>query len=157
FNVDTPYYLSQVHALARTEIYPPFSLNTLGFVIDYHYGVQLSAALLTRFSALPAHKTLLWIVVPMFLLGKLAVVWRLANIAARNGVPHWLAVLCLLFIVGDLGVRSYFELLPRLFTEPMMAIRQFGRTIFEIEHFDTGFPMASGLAGSFVAYLTFLL
>ena len=99
FDVDTPYYLSQVHALARSEGYPPFSLNTLGAVREYHYGAQLSAALLTRFGGLPAHKALFWVVMPVFLLGQLAVVWRLASIAARNGLPHCLAVLCLLFIV----------------------------------------------------------
>ena len=157
FDVDTPYYLSQVHALARSESYPPFSLNTLGVVKGYHYGVQLSAALLTRFGGLPAHKALFWVVMPMFLVGKLAVVWRLASIAARNGVPHCLAVLCLLFMVAYPVGGIYFNVLPLLFVEPMMALRHFGDVIFEVGHFDTGFPMASTLAGSFIAYLTALL
>ena len=157
FNVDSPYYLSQVHALARSESYPPFSLNTLGVVKEYHYGAQLSAALLTRFGGLAAHKALFWVVVPMFLLGKLAVVWRLASITARSGVPHCLAVLCLLFMVAYPVGRIYFEVLPLLFVEPMMALRQFGQVIFAVERFDTGFPMASTLVGSFIAYLTALL
>jgi hypothetical protein len=153
FNIDTPYYLGHVHALARAESFPPASLNTLGVVPRYHYGVQLGAALFTRLGGIPAHKALFLVVTPLLLIGKLAVVWRLATLAGNRGVPRWLSVLCLLFFLGYPVAELCGKVLPHLFSETDKAFGDTAGILNTIERFDTGFPMLSSLAASFLVYV----
>ena len=144
FNVDAAYYLTQTHALVQADSYPPLSLNTAGMARSYHYAVQLEGALFARLAGVPAHKALFWIASPLIVVGKIAVVWRIADIAARRGVPHWLSVLCLVFVV---------EYPTYLLFQPGVTLAK----ILRVENLATGLLMLSSLAGCFLTYLVALL
>jgi hypothetical protein len=144
FNVDAAYYLTQTHALAQADSYPPLSLNAAGVARPYHYAVQLDGALFARLAGVPAHKALFWIVIPLLVVGKIAVVWRIANLAATRGVPHWLSVLCLVFVVE---YPAYL-----LFRQGVTVAK-----ILRVENLATGLLMLSALAGCFLTYLIALL
>lgn len=153
FNNDSAFYLGHVQALARFDAFPPPSLNVVGVVQPYHYGIQLTAALFSRWANVAPHVALFWIVTPLFLSAKLAVVWRLGTLAASRGVPHWLAVLVLLFFVE---YPTYAVDIPRFFHEPLAAWQRVIEVVLSPERFDTGFPLLSTLAGSFLVFLTAL-
>ena len=98
FNVDTPYSLEKVHAMARTSIYPPESLSNLGGRPIYHLGIQAMAALLVRITGIAPHQALFLIVLPVLTLGSVAA----AGIAAQGlgaSVPRAVAVPLLLTAV----------------------------------------------------------
>jgi hypothetical protein len=156
FNVDTAYYVTHVQSLAHFGAFPPPSLNVQGFTQLYHYGAQLSAALFARFADVPAHTALFWIAIPVFLLGKVAAIWRLATLAARRGIPRWLCVLCLLFFI-EYPLESIHEKIPYLLSEPVKQGRDILEKFLVVQRFGTGFPMASNVAGWFLIYLIGLL
>lgn len=55
FNVDSPFHLSQVIALSRSEDYPPASLLNLGVSYYSHYGTQLFASNLAGWTGVSLH------------------------------------------------------------------------------------------------------
>jgi hypothetical protein len=71
FNVDTPYFLEKVHALVRSDTYPPPSLSVLDGRLAYHFGIQGLAAFISRISGLAAHHALFLVVVPVLVAGVL--------------------------------------------------------------------------------------
>ena len=156
FNVDTPYYLGHVHALMQSDVYPPTSLSVLGVTKPYHYGVQLSAALFARVGGLPAHTALFWVVTPIFLIGKLAVVWRIATLGARRGMPLWLGLACLLFLVPYPVLGLYQKFAGPFLTQPLDVIGNLPGFLIEVQQLDTGYPILSDVAGSFLTYLVLL-
>jgi hypothetical protein len=101
FNVDTPYSLEKVHALAKASIYLPPSLSNLGGRPVYHLGIQGMAALVARVSGLPPHHALFLLVLPLLAIGIVA-----AALVAAEGlapaVPLALAVPLLVTSVPSL-------------------------------------------------------
>lgn len=107
YNIDTAHTLEKVHALVRTDSYPPPSLSNVGIHRSYHYGSQAMAAFLSRSSGLPPHQSLFMVVLPLLTLGLLAS----ANAAARYLcpiVPRSVAVPLLLVSTPSLS-RSFWH------------------------------------------------
>lgn len=99
FNADTGLYLTHVHELLADEGYPPASLFNVGEHFRYHYGTQNTAAVLARLSGAAPHRVLFLVIGPLLVLGCAAAAWRIAERAARSGVPHALVMLIALFFV----------------------------------------------------------
>ena len=142
FNIDTPYYLSQAHALTRFDQYPPPSLNNLGYVVPYHYGVQAAAAFISRLTTAAVHKSLFWIVVPLLVIAKLGVAWRIGSLAFERGVPLVLSLLALLFIVDY----------PLYWIQHLGSVSTARPSLFTLETFGTGLQILSTIASSFILF-----
>jgi hypothetical protein len=128
FNVDTAYFLEKVHALVRTDVYPPESLGVLGGRRAYHFGIHGLAALVARASGLPAHQALFGIVLPLLASALLAAaVWAARTLAPA--LPRWLSVPMLLLPVPTLWYRfsdaigsALVEVLPSRSLAPLAAL-----------------------------------
>ena len=104
FNVDTAYFLEKVHALVRSDTYPPESLGVLGGRRAYHFGIHALAALVARSSGLPPHQALFGVVLPLLAVAVLAgAVWAARCLAPA--LPRWLTVPMLLLPVPTLWYR----------------------------------------------------
>jgi hypothetical protein len=82
YNVDTAYFLEQVHSLAKTSTYPPESLSNLGGRRSYHFATHGMAALISRSSGLAPHQSLFIIVLPLLAAGVLAAAVAAARIVS---------------------------------------------------------------------------
>lgn len=101
FNVDVPYFLEKVHALVRTDMYPPESLGVAGGRPAYHLGVHGIAALISRASGLAPHQATFLLVLPLLACGSVAaavLLWR----ALAPALPAWLAMPLVLTAVPTL-------------------------------------------------------
>lgn len=106
YHVDTPYFLEKVHALVKTEIYPPTSLGVVDGRFSYHFAAHGLTALIARASGLAPHHTLFLIVLPLLSVGVLAA----AVLGARSlgaALPAWVAVPMLLIPVPTLWYRFW--------------------------------------------------
>jgi hypothetical protein len=90
-NVDTPFYLSHTQALINETSWPVTSLNVSGIRMAYHYGVQNTAALISRFSGAPAHVSLYTVCCGLMIAVMAATLYSVANVL-RGRWPQWLAI-----------------------------------------------------------------
>jgi hypothetical protein len=111
--------------------------------------VQLFSALFPRFHLASSHTGLFWISTPLFLLGIVAVGWRLALRAAQSGVPLCVSILIAFFFVEYPVDLLFGRVLPGLFSNPVRSHDLFIRTFLHANSFESGFRMPSGLAGAF--------
>jgi hypothetical protein len=113
YNVDTAYFMEKVHALVKTDTYPPESLGFAGGLFTYHYGAQGLAALLARGSGLAPHHVVFLIMLPLLAAGIAA-----AAVAAAErlspALPPWAAVGMLLISVPTLWYPFWAEAGPAL-------------------------------------------
>jgi hypothetical protein len=113
FGMDTPYLLTQVHALTQFDEFPPPSLglfdnNSAGFV--YHYGAQSMAAILSRLSGLHPHQALFLFLVPVLLIGMVCLYLNLIRAIYKPiKVPILLGILIVVFLVS-IPSGLFFEL-----------------------------------------------
>jgi hypothetical protein len=115
FNVDTPYFLEKVHALAAADSYPPPSLSNAGGARPYHFGTQAIAAMISRATDLPPHQAVFLVVLPLLTAGVAAAAVAAAR-AVAPAVPLTLAVPLLLVSVPALSETFWSELGPELQT-----------------------------------------
>jgi hypothetical protein len=113
YNVDTPYFLEKVHALLKTDTYPPESLSFVDGRRLYHFGTHGLAALISRFSSIAPHHSLFLIVVPLLAAGMVAAAVILAR-ALGPAVPSPVAVPLLLISVPTLWYPFWGAVGPRL-------------------------------------------
>lgn len=113
FNVDTPYFLEKVHALARTTVFPPESLSVADGRWPYHYGVHGLAALISRSSGIAPHHSLFLIVLPLLTGGILAAAVILARRICPT-LPTVVSVPMLLISVPTLWYRFSESLWPHV-------------------------------------------
>ena len=72
FNVDTPFRLTHVRELARSDRFPPLSSSNVGTVGANHYGAAAAATVMTALTGFPPHTALFAIVLPVAALGTFA-------------------------------------------------------------------------------------
>ena len=113
FNVDTPYFLEKVHALVKTDTYPPGSLSFVDGRRLYHYGVHGLAALISRSSSIAPHHSLFLIVVPLLAAGMVAAALVLGR-AICPAVPLTISLPTLLISVPTLWYAFWGAVGPRL-------------------------------------------
>jgi hypothetical protein len=113
FNVDVPYFLEKVHALVRTDTYPPESLGVAGGRPAYHLGVHGVAALISRASGLAPHQATFLLVLPLLACASVAaavLLWR----ALAPAFPAWLALPLVLTAVPSLWYPFWLIVGPAL-------------------------------------------
>jgi hypothetical protein len=115
FNVDTAYFLEKVHALVRTNTFPPESLGVADGLRSYHFGVHGVAALISRSSGLAPHHSLFLIVLPLLTGGILASALLLAR-AVSPALPALASVPMLLVSVPTLWYDFWGSVGPPLWT-----------------------------------------
>ena len=101
-NVDTPFYLSQTHALINETTWPAASLNVSGVRVAYHYGVQNAAALISRFSGAPAHISLFTICCGLMVVVMGATIYSIAR-SLKGRWPLWFPIGLLFVFVIELS------------------------------------------------------
>lgn len=111
FNVDTAYFLEKVHAVVRSDNYPPESLGVLDGRFLYHYGVHGMAAFIARGSGLAVHHVLFLLVTPLLVLGIVAAALLLAREVAPS-IPRVVTVPMLLIVVPTLWYAFWQDLGP---------------------------------------------
>lgn len=97
YNVDTPYYLGQIHALLRYESWPPPSLSFLGGAKGYHYGSQAVCAVLAKLSGLAPHTVAFLVYMPVVQLAVISTVWLIAGNLEKKISFRWWCIPFLLF------------------------------------------------------------
>jgi hypothetical protein len=115
-DVDTTYYLTQIHSLSQSDRYPPLSLGYDGYAFFYHFGTQMMAAMITRLSGLAPHNVLGLLWFPLIQLGILATTLRIL-LRAGGGSPPAAAVGLLLlgFLQHHLTSFTHEMFLPDVF------------------------------------------
>ena len=113
FNVDTAYFMEQVHSLTHASTYPPESLSNLDGRRSYHFGVHGMAALISRCSGLAPHHSLFAIVLPLLAGGILAAAVATAQ-RLGPALPSWFAVPLLVIMVPSLWYSFWDYVGPRL-------------------------------------------
>jgi hypothetical protein len=111
FNVDNAYFLEKVHAVGRSDTYPPGSLGVLDGRFLYHYGVHGIAAFIARGSGLAAHHVLFLLVTPLLVCGIVAAALLLAREVAPS-IPRVVTVPMLLIAVPTLWYSFWQDLGP---------------------------------------------
>jgi hypothetical protein len=148
FNVDTPYFLEKVHALIRSDTYPPPSLSVLDGRLAYHFGIQGLAAFISRVSGLAAHHSLFLLVVPMFVAGVIAAALFCGRALAPK-IPSALTATMLLIAVptdplwDSLGRRLVDAISSRTF-EPLRS------SLTDYELWNVAFNNAHNVAAHFL-------
>ena len=112
FNVDTPYYLGQIHALIRFDTWPPLSLSYLSGANGYHYGSQSVCAVLSTLTGIAPHTTAFLVYMPIVQLAIISAVWLIVgNLRSNhNNSSHWWGIPFLLF------TTSYYPVYPILYS-----------------------------------------
>ena len=113
FNVDVPYFLEKVHALVRTDVYPPESLGVAGGRPAYHLGVHGVAALISRASGIAPHQAAFVLVLPLLACGSVAaavLLWR----ALAAALPAWLALPLVLTAIPSLWYPFWLIVQPAI-------------------------------------------
>jgi hypothetical protein len=113
FNVDSSYFLEKVHALTRTNIYPPESLGVAGGRAAYHFGTQAIAALISRASGIAPHQALFLIALPLLTFGIVAAAFVLARYLAPS-LPSSVTIPMLLTAAPTLWMPFWKALGPLL-------------------------------------------
>ena len=113
FNVDTPYFLEQVHALVAAADYPAPSLSNAGGARTYHYGTHAVAAWLSRTTGLAPHQAVFVFLLPLLAGGVLAAAFAAARALAPM-LPASLAVPALLVAVPSFWYSFLDVVGPRL-------------------------------------------
>jgi hypothetical protein len=96
-SLDIAYYLGQIHALLRSDAWPPMSLNFLGGSGGAHYGSQSICALLARLTGFTPHASAFLIYMPITTLGIISVAWLIVRDQKSEKYLIWIGVLLLLF------------------------------------------------------------
>jgi hypothetical protein len=157
FSVDTPFYLGQIHALIRSDAWPPISLSSLGVSFGYHYGAQSVCALLASLTGFTPHASGFLIFMPITTLGILSVAWLIIQ---RNGTERcllWIGLLFLLFAsyyqIGRILTTFYRGIYQTVFHAELLAIPRglFSSFLLNPEMFSSFYPMPSSQFGFFIA------
>jgi len=148
-NVDSAYYLGQVHSLIRHDVYPPPFLEFLGSQGAYHHGTQAMAAILSRLSGIGAHHSMFLFVIPLLLMGTFAAGVLLVRQFSKSKIPLWLGV-TIVFFISFFPAPGIFEGVERLllYGEKWKIYRT---VIGSPELYDQGVPMSSTQYGVFAA------
>jgi len=152
FNVDSPYYLGQIHSFLQSNCWPPLSLSYSGGSVGYHYGSQAVSAFFSWATNLPPHTCAFLIYTPLISLAILAIVLRISSVSSSS-VVRLLTIILLLFSVfypiTDLArIMSY-----ALNGGPFWT--NFNALFFDPQLFDDGYPMLSTRSGIFLALVIF--
>ena len=158
FNVDSPYYLGQIHALVQSNSWPPGSLSFLGGSFGYHYGTQSISALLSVLTGFPPHTSAFLIYMPLITLGIICVSWEIVRQNKINDFPIWIGILILLFsvyypfgqIVSIIIHQTFFNIDPTLVKFKSMLL-EFKWMLLNPETFSNSYPMLSTQFGIFSA------
>ena len=146
FNVDTPYYLGQVHSLTRFDTFPPPSLFFSGESPGYHYGVQGMAAILARVSNIFPHSSLFLVVFPLLIISTFFAALEISKLF-QPALPRWLCLVIILFVTripgGLLRYVAYYQKINLDF-------------LFSKGAFGYGLPMLSTQFAIFAVFLIIL-
>lgn len=112
FNVDTPYYLGQIHGLIRYDAWPPLSLSFLGGASGYHYGTQSVCAVISTLTGIAPHTAVFLVFMPLVQLAIISAVWLIVgNLKSNlNSSAHWWGISFLLF------TTSYYPVYPVIYS-----------------------------------------
>jgi len=112
FNTDTPLRLAQAHALVSSNIYPPESLMIKGMTHAYHYGAPATVAVLSKMFLFPVHKTMFWIVTPLFLIGGFMAIIQITHKLVQAPLSRIFGILLFLplFLIGQYALESILNL-----------------------------------------------
>jgi hypothetical protein len=99
FHGDSAYHLGLVRGLLQDPAFPPQSLSYAGGFPYYHYGPLAMAAVLCRFTGVPAHASLFLVLQPMLIAGTAAAAWNFAR-ERRGAIPFVAALGLMLIAVG---------------------------------------------------------
>jgi len=110
YSVDTPYYLSFVHALLQQNSLPIYSLEDFHFVFDVQLGVCSLAALISALSGLAAHTAFVVVVLFLGMTLYFAFAAKLAHTLAGHLKGYcWLLFLLLLLIGTSHYMFNFFK------------------------------------------------
>lgn len=137
YAADSPFFLQQVYALMRTDIYPPPSLETYGFSFKYHYGFQAFVAVTSMLTNLQPHWVMFAVVEPLL---EVLAGFVIYDICRRLTGRHSAALLCLLLVL--FGSKQYLI----NYLDP-----SWWRLVTRPENFNFRFPNAPDVAGLLIA------
>ncbi|MDH4317755.1 MAG: DUF2298 domain-containing protein [Desulfobulbaceae bacterium] len=148
FNVDSPYYLGQIHSLLQSDAWPPSSLSFSGGSVGYHYGAQAATAFFSRYTGWPPHTCAFLLYTPLISIGVVATVIRIGSMASSKGVGL-LTILLLLY-------SAFYPLteLARIISDSLNGCfepEKLYTLLADPQVFDNGYPMLSTRSGIFLA------
>lgn len=99
-SVDTPYYLSHIHALIRYDTWPPMSLSFLDGSFGYHYGSQSICAVLSLLTGIAPHTITFILYTPIIELAIISTIWLIVgNLRSeKNSIIYWWGIPFLLYL-----------------------------------------------------------
>ncbi len=106
FHLDTPLRLTHAHEILGLTQYPQEALTTKGVFRAYHYGGPASAAVLADVTALPVHRSMFLVVIPVLLTGCFGAIWLLCRSLISGRGSRLLGTALFLPYVG-LGAETY--------------------------------------------------
>ncbi|MBD3306593.1 hypothetical protein GF339_09275 [candidate division KSB3 bacterium] len=151
FNVDTAYYLGQIHEFIQSQSWPPPSLSFVGAARWYHYGSQGVCALLAILTGFAPHTSAFLIYMPLLTLGIVSGAWLIVDEYHPHKSLLWIGILLLLF-ADFYPIRALYMIVYRSFSN-IRALGNFRELLLSPEVFDHGYPMLSGQFGLFAAVL----
>jgi len=175
-NVDSAYYLQQMHSLAQQYDYPPPSLEVYGYAKKYHYGTQMLALGLSETLRITRHAALFLATIPALTAIMILVaygIFREFSLQRRN-LAIW-ACAALIFAshqyrfdytslshIGKMVNLNEHYLAEYPFASSLMGITLFFGTLFTCMKDDTRYrALGAFLAGSMplfkIPYLPYLL
>jgi hypothetical protein len=133
FAADTPYFLQQVHSLAKSPGYPPPSLEVWNFSYAYQYGMQAFVAMLVKITGLKAHTLMFAVVMPLVELAIAIMAYDISRHVCKERRAAVIALLVFLF-----GRHQYF---------PGYLLGDAWTFVTSIERFGFRYPSVTSSAG----------
>ncbi|MBD84488.1 MAG: hypothetical protein CL400_04945 [Acidiferrobacteraceae bacterium] len=157
-NMDTPMRLSHAFAILKSETYPPESLMNANTYHAYHYGGPASVAFFSSVTGIQPHKTMFWIVNPIFLLAAFYSIISLASNATASRFRIVLAFALFLPAVF-LGKATWNLISSDTFLDDIIVntIGDLGPNTYDSEKFARGVPGTATLAGLFLLFFSSLI
>jgi len=151
FDVDSAYYMGQIHALLRDVSWPPISLDFAGEQTGYHYGAQCLCAVLSQLTGILPHTVAFIIYMPLTALGIISASWLLVQSNLPDRLLLWLGLALLLF-------QCFYPLYKVGFI--INSFHDWGQQFLQLfldpETLNGGYPMLSSYYGVFLT-LTLLI
>ena len=149
--VDTPMRLSHAFAILKSETYPPESLMNVNTYHAYHYGGPASVAFFSSVTGVQPHKTMFWIVNPIFLLAAFYSIISLVSNATPSRFRIVLAFVLFLPAVF-LGKETWNLVSSGMLIDDIIfnTIGGLHPNTYNAERFARGVPGTATLAGLFL-------
>lgn len=153
FNVDSAYYLGQIHAFLQGNAWPPYSLSFLHGSVGYHYGSQAASAFFSRITGVPPHTSAFLLYMPMISLAVLATVLRISTLLTSSRAVRLLTILLLLFSAcypltdSALILKDFFS---GRFDQVKLNV-----LLSDPQIFNNGYPMLSSRSAIFLTLVVF--